>query len=149
MGSDAVVYREQAAWFKDWDLWALRSVLLAAADELAKATARDMGLAAARKFVAGWFWLCPGVVSGTNLDDCSDGGQAIAEPLVRIIDRAIGRVREFGRKIPVSYFDEIVWDPHSPSEPAEVYGRPQSVHRFVRLLLRLRTLVTTTPAGSN
>jgi hypothetical protein len=142
LGWDYVTYGDRAEMLHDMQLWAIRHFLTDAAAALAAAEPDSDLFSEARDFFASWGWPGPGVVTGTQLDDFVRGDADREAALVRVCDRAIARLQQFGEVVPLDYLEANV----NADSPGGVYVGAQSSASFQQAVLRIRGLLAARPA---
>jgi hypothetical protein len=142
MGWDFVTYGDRHARLHDMQLWALRHFLADAAGALAAEEPAPAPFAEAQAFFAGWGWPGPGVVTGTGLDEFVRGSPERERALVRVCDRAVARLRDFGEVVPLSYLEAHV----NADSPGGVYVADRPSASFVEGVERVRDLLVPSSA---
>ena len=102
MGHDFVKYEGHGERFHDGVLWILRHFLLAEARSMESARA-DSDTAELRTFIEKWDWLCPGVVTGTDLSEFVRKSPSRWQMMLELLQRTGDRIAYFGEAIPKDY----------------------------------------------
>jgi hypothetical protein len=138
VGWDFVTYGDRHEVLHDMQLWAVRHFLADAAGALAAEEQSPSLFAEARDYFAAWSWPGPGVVVGTGLDEFIRGSADRARALVRVCDRAIARLREFGEVVPLPYLEAHV----NADSPGGAYTADRPSASFREGIERIRGLLT-------
>jgi hypothetical protein len=137
MGWDYITYGEQQVCLYDMELWALRHFLANAAGVLADEESLAPLFAEAKAYFAAWDWPGPGVVTGIDLDEFVRGSGERERVLVRVCDRAVVRLREFGEVVPLHYLKAHV----NADSPGGRYVADRSSACFVEEVERIRSML--------
>jgi len=104
MGWDIIEYEGAHAQFRDWNLWELRHFLLLEAQTMESAEP-GAETTALRKFVEGWDWLGPGVVTGINFSTYVQKSPLRWRLLLNLLQKGGDRIASFGESIPRDYLE--------------------------------------------
>jgi len=142
MGHDAIAYGDEVVVMHEQRILLLRHFALEQAQALTPDTAGvdQATLDQMRSFFEAWYWMCPGCVAGTRLDDFVCGRKDRRDLLVLLFEQTIGRLKEFGEVIPLSYLHERVEDGRN------TWGIEQPTRFLIEPLMRLCELLRRFPS---
>jgi hypothetical protein len=137
LGWDYVTYGDRSEMLHDMQLWAIRHFLMDSAASLVVDEPDSDLYSQARDFFASWDWPGPGVVTGIGLDEFVQDSTARESVLVRVCERAITRLQQFGEVVPLDYLEVNV----NASSPGGVYVAEQPSASFQQAVSRIRGML--------
>ncbi len=88
-----------------------------------------------RRFLEGWDWLGPGVITGTSLEDFVQDQPKRANVLLALFERMVEYLQGFGKVIPLEYLQEHV------NSPLDYFTAGQPTQRFIKAVKRLSDML--------